>query len=246
MTEHIPITQLLLVFSSLFVLGTLATLPLFAFKLQAFVHSSLFVKIALWIPIFMVFVAVLYAPNPGRLAVLIGIASMACLEAWRVAKAVGKPRIVGVYVSVILVALAHFVLVVANFPQWAISLLITMCFASVLSDVCAFFFGKYLGRHHLPAALNSNKSWEGVVGQLVGAAVGVMVVHIWILPVVAWWIFIPLGVGSALGDLYNSYTKRQLGIKDWSQNLPGHGGYLDRLASLAVGIALTFYGLLLI
>jgi phosphatidate cytidylyltransferase len=49
-----------------------------------------------------------------------------------------------------------------------------------------------------------------------------------------------------LGDLANSYAKRLAGIKDWSRAIPGHGGFIDRLASLAGAATLLFYSLYLV
>ena len=62
---------------------------------------------------------------------------------------------------------------------------------------------------------------------------------------VPWWLGLPIGLGSAAGDLTNSYVKRQLGIKDWSKLLPGHGGFTDRLSSLSGAAMVLFYTLLL-
>ena len=53
------------------------------------------------------------------------------------------------------------------------------------------------------------------------------------------WLWLPIGLGAILGDLCNSYVKRREHIKNWSQRIPGHGGYLDRFASLAGSLALV-------
>jgi phosphatidate cytidylyltransferase len=129
--------------------------------------------------------------------------------------------------------------------NYDINLLITIAICSVLSDVAAYFFGNYLGNHKLPAFLNNKKSWEGVAGQLLGALIGVFVVGAFLVPNLPLIIFIPIGVGSALGDLLNSYIKRRLDVKDWSNYIPGHGGFADRLSSMSLSILFAFYFVLI-
>ena len=84
------------------------------------------------------------------------------------------------------------------------------------------------------------KSWEGFAGSTVFCvAVGVAMV-VWVLDA-DWWIGVCLGliavVMATLGDLCESVIKRDLGIKDMSQVIPGHGGLMDRLDSLLATIA---------
>ena len=57
-------------------------------------------------------------------------------------------------------------------------------------------------------------------------------------------IFLPIGIGSAIGDLMNSRAKRIAGIKNWSNFIPGHGGFIDRFCSLAGSSVFTFYYIL--
>ena len=113
----------------------------------------------------------------------------------------------------------------------------TYCLASVFSDVIAFFFGRYLGRHRLPGWINRGKSWEGVLGQLIGGVLGVF--HLGMLfgtqPTLLAGLVI--GVASAVGDLVNSIAKRIAGSEDCGSTIPGHGGVIDRFCSL--NIALT-------
>jgi phosphatidate cytidylyltransferase len=224
--------------------GALATLPLFHFEYRRFMHSSLFIKILFWIPIFIIFTIALYLGNTGRLLLLLIILALALPEIRTAFHR--QPRLVAAYSAGFIIAWLHFYILGLAFPQRIITLLITICFGSVLSDVFAFFGGNYLGKHHLPAWLNPGKSWEGVAGQIIGAGVGVMLVQAFVTPVPGLWLWIPIGLGSAAGDLANSFVKRRLGIKDWSHAIPGHGGYIDRLSSLAGSALLTFYALLIV
>lgn len=235
-----PLAQVISLFLVLFSLGTLLTIPLFKFDIHTFISSALFIKIVFWIPIFAIFIAVLYIGNGYRLGLLITILLIALLE---IVKGVitSKNRWLLFYYAFFAIGFAHFALLATVFSDLFISLLITLCFATVLSDVTAFFMGNYLGKHKLPDRLNSNKSWEGVLGQLIGAFIGILLVDSFVISVPTIWLFLPIGVGSVMGDLINSYAKRTVRIKDWGNSIPGHGGFLDRFASFAGSALLAFY-----
>lgn len=219
------------------------TLPLYKFDWRRFIKSKLFIKIMFWIPIFLVLVGLLYSNNSIRLAVLFIFLGLTYNELFIVMKRRKTKRVLMItYFVLFAFALMNFYFInSSSSPEQFIKLLITICFASVLADVTAFFMGNYLGRHKLPPELNDRKSWEGVAGQVIGALLGVLLVNAFIVPVSPLTLFLPIGIGSAIGDLANSYVKRRVDIKDWSNNIPGHGGFLDRLSSLAGSALFTFY-----
>jgi len=236
----VPLARIIGLFSVLLFLGIGLTVPLFKFDLRKFVSSSLFIKIIVWIPIFLVFLAVLYLSNPVRLAILAAIMAIALFEMLRVIIKRSDKRLFIFYLFFI-VGLCHFYFLATTYRGIFINTLVFLCFATVLSDVCAFFMGNYLGKHKLPSSFNSKKSWEGVLGQIVGAFIGVVLVNFFVFRTPSLWLFLPIGIGCVLGDLANSYTKRLAGIKDWGNSIPGHGGYLDRFSSFAGSALLTFY-----
>ena len=108
-------------------------------------------------------------------------------------------------------------------------------FATELSDVAAFTFGKIFGRHPLRSQISPNKTWEGAIG-----ALAVSMVLPWLLRFsfpffgVRQLILTGLivGIGGQLGDLSISVIKRDIGTKDMAATIPGHGGILDRIDSL--------------
>ena len=109
----------------------------------------------------------------------------------------------------------------------------------IVNDVMAYFCGVALGRKiykgpFLPD-LSPNKTWEGFAGAVVGAVAAGILLGIFMLGI-PWWAGAILGaviLGTATtGDLGESMVKRDLGIKDMSSWLPGHGGVLDRLDSI--------------
>ncbi len=129
-------------------------------------------------------------------------------------------------------------------------ILLTLGLAVAISDVGAFTVGKALGSHKMAPRLSPNKTWEGAVGNLIGAyvAVGIMGFSI---PSNLFWIItlgLPLLVapGAIWGDLFESAIKREFDLKDAGNWLPGFGGILDRIDSLILVTPLVYYSLVLL
>lgn len=110
----------------------------------------------------------------------------------------------------------------------------------VANDTGGYAVGVLFGRTPLAPVLSPKKTWEGLAGSLGFAiATGAALAH-WVLDV-PWWVGVILGAvcvffGTA-GDLIESAIKRDVGIKDMSSILPGHGGVMDRLDSMLVAAA---------
>lgn len=228
-------------FASLFIVGSLACLPLYHWNLSRFFASRLWVKIYWWLPIFGVFIALLYGGWPVACLVVAGLLIQTVREWWRQWQQAGKPRLLATgYLLLFSAALIQLVSLSLQSQHAHIITLISICFASVLSDVLAFFAGSYMGQHKLPSWINPHKSYEGVMGQIVGAVIGLALVALTPEINFSWLLALGVGVASAFGDLLNSVTKRQLAIKDWGQTIPGHGGILDRFSSLSFALAIGY------
>ncbi len=111
---------------------------------------------------------------------------------------------------------------------------------TIASDIGGYIAGVLFGKHPMAPVISPKKSWEGFAGSLlfcVGAGIAIVT---WLLDG-DWWVGILLGVigvtMATLGDLCESVIKRDLGIKDMSQIIPGHGGIMDRLDSLLATVA---------
>ena len=123
-----------------------------------------------------------------------------------------------------------------------------------LSDAGAYFVGLKFGRHKLAPVVSPNKTIEGALGGLVAAMAG-MLVYALILDLLFPQFQVKYGlallyglIGSAagvFGDLCFSIIKRQTGIKDYGNLIPGHGGVLDRFDSMMM-VAPLMEALLLI
>jgi phosphatidate cytidylyltransferase len=117
--------------------------------------------------------------------------------------------------------------------------------AVALSDVMQYTVGKLLGRHIISPAVNPRKAWEGLLGDFIGAGIGVALFSFALPPEFELFHMASLtfliGLGAAWGDLASSLVKRVAGVKDWGQILPGHGGLLDRANSMVIAIPLAYY-----
>ena len=120
-------------------------------------------------------------------------------------------------------------------------------FATSFNDAFAYFCGRWFGRHKLCPSISPNKTIEGAVsGMVLGTASAVLT---WLL--LKSFTPIPLYVyliasfactlTGQLGDLCASCIKRQAGIKDFSNLLPGHGGVIDRLDSFSFAMPTAFF-----
>jgi phosphatidate cytidylyltransferase len=117
-----------------------------------------------------------------------------------------------------------------------------------LADAGAFFIGSRLGRHPMTARLSPKKTWEGYFGGvLVGVVSSIGLASLWSLmsPALLPWrgavIGLIIAVVSPLGDLGKSMIKRQAGVKDSSNIIPGHGGVLDRIDTWLWGGVIGYY-----
>ncbi len=126
------------------------------------------------------------------------------------------------------------------YPDDGREALFAIMLAVVFSDIGGYTAGVLFGRHPMVAAISPKKSWEGFAGSLI-AGTGMAVAAVALLMDRPAWIGIPLGIflviTGTLGDLVESQVKRDLGIKDMSNLLPGHGGLMDRIDSLLLSMA---------
>jgi phosphatidate cytidylyltransferase len=130
-------------------------------------------------------------------------------------------------------------------------LLLSLMAVVWLADSAAYFAGRRFGRHKLAPAISPGKTWEGVLGGLVAVALYAGVLFgTAVLPhrlfgdgVAGFLLFVAalclLTGFSVLGDLFESWMKRQAGLKDSGNLLPGHGGLLDRIDALTSTLPLA-------
>lgn len=108
------------------------------------------------------------------------------------------------------------------------------------NDTWGYVAGVLWGKHPMAPKISPKKTWEGFAGSMVGSMiVGVIAVVMLGDP---WWLGVVLAavlvVTATVGDLSESMVKREIGIKDMSNILPGHGGVMDRLDSIVFCLAI--------
>lgn len=114
-----------------------------------------------------------------------------------------------------------------------------------IQDTAAYFVGKYLGRSKMAPVLSPKKTWEGAAGGLIGSILAAiafaMILGLPLTILQAGVLGLVGGVAGPLGDLAESMIKRQVGLKDAGNLIPGHGGLLDRADSLLFTGPVLYY-----
>ncbi len=186
------------------------------------------------------------------------LGSVAILVLWRLAELAvprlrASPRVVladigaGAFVLGYVSFLASFSTLVFAQPDgnlWLLAMLIVV----IVADTAAYAVGRALGRHPMAPRVSPNKSWEGFAGAAAATLIAGCLVA-WLLLGQPWWFGLPFGavflLTGTVGDLAESLIKRDLGVKDMSSWLPGHGGILDRIDGIILSTA-PLYGLYLL
>ncbi|WP_430645409.1 phosphatidate cytidylyltransferase [Agromyces sp. GXS1127] len=192
-----------------------------------------------------------YGGPSGQLVAVLG--GMLLVAVWRLAEqasatvraetsGLARDLAAGVFVQGYVTFLATFavVLTAADGGQWwTLAFIIT----AVAADTGAYASGLAFGRHPMAPVISPKKTWEGFAGGALASLVAGVLLALFMLGQ-PWWFGMVFGVAiflsATLGDLAESLIKRDLGIKDMSSWLPGHGGFLDRLDSILPSAAVAF------
>jgi phosphatidate cytidylyltransferase len=179
-----------------------------------------------------------YVHGPGALVVAWALTCLAVVL-WRGTghlDGAGRDVMGGIFIATYPPFLVGFAVLLLA-PEDGVGRVFVFLITTVCSDVGGYASGVLFGKHPMAPSISPKKSWEGFAGSVLLCVLGgSLTVHFFLGH--AWWIGIALGIGVAVaatvGDLMESLIKRDLGIKDMSNVLPGHGGVMDRLDSLVV------------
>ncbi|CEN55896.1 phosphatidate cytidylyltransferase [Candidatus Methylopumilus turicensis] len=121
-------------------------------------------------------------------------------------------------------------------------LLVVFAMTVWIADTAAYFAGKRFGKRKLAPSISPGKTWEGVMGALVATTAFSFLLS-YLTHQSYWFVLVFWGVMvlSILGDLFESLIKRQAGVKDSGNLLPGHGGVLDRIDGLTSSLPLVMF-----
>ena len=156
--------------------------------------------------------------------------------------------LLGVLYVAVPLSLLLYVPVLAGDGVWRPETVLCYIFIIWANDVFAYLVGMTFGRHRLCERLSPKKSWEGFFGGLAGAVVtGLAAAY---ALDANYWVWGGLALVASLsgvaGDLVESMFKREAGVKDSGQGIPGHGGVLDRFDALLLSAPYVFLYLLLV
>ncbi|MGD8167395.1 phosphatidate cytidylyltransferase [Herbiconiux sp. P16] len=151
---------------------------------------------------------------------------------------VAASTFVQVYVS-FLASISVLLLSKEGGQWWVLAFIVVV----VLVDVGAYASGLNFGKHPMAPTISPKKTWEGLAGAVLVALIGGVLLAIFMLQQ-PWWFGLIFGAvivtTATVGDLCESLLKRDIGIKDMSSWLPGHGGFLDRLDSILPSAAAAY------
>ncbi len=135
-------------------------------------------------------------------------------------------------------------------PQPGAAWIALVLMATWGQDVFAYFVGKRWGRRRMAPLLSPRKTWEGAAGGMFGALAGALLALALFGPPLSLWMTALIGVVAGIvgpvGDLSESFIKRQAGLKDAGSLIPGHGGILDRIDSVLFSAPAIYIVLMLV
>jgi len=123
--------------------------------------------------------------------------------------------------------------------MWVLSFVLVVA----MIDTCGYLVGRKLGRHKMAPGVSPKKTLEGLAASVTAALVTGVMCAVFLLQIDWWWGIVlaaVLTLTAVFGDLAESLIKRDLGVKDMSSWLPGHGGIMDRLDSILPSALATF------
>jgi phosphatidate cytidylyltransferase len=187
--------------------------------------------------------------HDGPDSMLVGLAvTVLAAAVWRLGDGVAALRrdltaslLIAVYVPFLL-SFAVFVQQPDPYEQGKWRVLCTLL-AVVLSDTGGYAAGVFLGRHKMAPSISPGKTWEGFAGSICAAAIGSALLLYFLLDIPSYWGLLfgaVVSIVAVVGDLAESMLKRDLGVKDMSNLLPGHGGLMDRLDSILFAVPTAY------
>jgi phosphatidate cytidylyltransferase len=178
----------------------------------------------------------------GAAAIVIAVGLLAVL-AFRIRLPSSPPFVIVAAVVYVAFLGAHFVPLrdLDDDGKWVFLALLS----TWATDTFAYAVGRAIGRTKIAPAISPGKTLEGTAAGLLGGLAGVVVIAEVLGMPMELWEEVLLGAllpgAAVVGDLVESFIKRGAGVKDTSELVPGHGGFLDRLDSLLFTVPLVYY-----
>ncbi|MDR2400565.1 MAG: phosphatidate cytidylyltransferase [Deferribacteraceae bacterium] len=152
-----------------------------------------------------------------------------------------------IFVAVLVPFFLSFIWLIRNLEGggWWILLLLA---AIWVSDICAYYVGKNFGRHRITPNISPKKTLEGFIAGFIGGILGAGAFYYFLIPseyttLKSWQLailLVDLVIAGIFGDLFESLLKRNAGVKDSGNVIPGHGGMLDRIDSILFAAPIAY------
>lgn len=182
----------------------------------------------------MPFAAYLGGPEALAYAAVVSVTALALWRSLDPAPDISRSIMAGTFVLLWIPFLLSFAMMLLHEPSGSLKVA-TLLLLVVANDTFGYLVGAFFGKHPMAPRISPKKSWEGFGGSVAGAMLIGVLAAIFFLDR-PWWVGILLAVSvvaaATAGDLAESMIKRELGVKDMSSILPGHGGVMDRLDSI--------------
>lgn len=148
--------------------------------------------------------------------------------------------VAAVFISVTYVTVSFTSMALTRYMKNGVYIFALVFVAAWMCDIFAYFTGRFFGKHKLAPHLSPKKTVEGSIGGILFAILGCMLYGFAVSKsagldanyLVLALLGLVLSIISQIGDLWASLIKREHGVKDYSQMLPGHGGVMDRFDSI--------------
>jgi len=184
----------------------------------------------------------LFAPEPGWVAIVILAVTLMIVELRQVDLAKAMPSAATALLGIVYIfgAWRSALALKEINPHWLMIALLV----SWAGDTAALYVGRTLGRHKLAPRVSPSKTWEGTIGSVIGGILAAGIYAHYLIPSAPIWLVLAVAaagnIAGQLGDLCESAFKRGAGMKDSGTTLPGHGGWLDRIDSSLFSIPVVY------
>jgi len=206
-------------------------------KALSFIYSAFVLLLGLFV--------ILYTPQSMQVVIIWGVLASAAFWLLVVPFLLAfTPKINNRFIMAVLglIAIIPFGLTLIALREINPLLLVVFAMTVWIADSAAYFAGKRFGKHKLAPSISPGKTWEGVLGAFVAITIYAALLS-YLTHQSYWFVLVFWGVLilSIMGDLFESLIKRQAGIKDSGNLLPGHGGVLDRIDGLTSSLPLVMF-----
>lgn len=144
--------------------------------------------------------------------------------------------------------LSLFVLIGSGSGEWEAAKVLMVIFTVWVNDIFAYLVGCSIGRHKMCPTISPKKSWEGFVGGLLFAVAFAMAAGYMMEGNIYEWggLGLAIALAGVVGDLLESKIKRECGLKDSGNLIPGHGGMLDRFDALLLAAPVAYLYIIIV